>query len=869
MFDNETYNKTLEHLNRNNPKVVSRFRNIAQIFGQYCDLNDSMIRCVERLALAGQYIYLNDNIFTHAIKKNEIIIFSEVLYELLNSDFWHGEKFLSSYPTLQVPLSKIARDLISLSKNSLRNIKKSEQIISYCLTAEDPGHALYLIEMFDTVAQSSPGFVMDFYNIIQTRLLDYPREIFLEWTSRGIDLFTSNRSEEAVAFFKIQSKESKRILNLFHTSLADIRHILNIYCSSLAGRSMNILSTDLSAFAVRTIYTDGKSIFLPPEINFFKRSKLNENMYTALSAHQAAAIKYNTYEFDFSAINFLAALRDKYGRLLPNIMENVKKQYGKIAESIKELPTGEIAVNFPTKRRLLLLETDHEKFFYSFPTPELARDLFNMIENARIENKLSLQYSGLKNDFELLNEYIYKSRPEMKALTGDREEQFFTVLECFIQYVLVKKWKTQIVNPDISKPLDQIINYYNKIFDPESSVQNTAEICFLIYNIFFDNFPVIPISNKNDVHESFSDLNKPEMKPEIILESNPELLKEGTGPGQFNPVGDTKDLEIDLTSSTSKEKKSDDIRNALASGNVRIYQYPEFDYTKSSYVQKYCTLFETKLKTGNNLYYNLIIKKRNQLFKRLKKRFLMLQPEEVELSRHWLDGNEIHLGDAVDFTIDLLRGASPDEKIYYQKNRNIRDIAVAILVDASSSTKEIINTQSIIDIELEALSLLASVLSIIGDSFGIYTFFSTGRQKVVYNILKDFTEPWNSTSQGRITDVNAYAGNRDGCAIRHTMNRISELPNKTKLLLILSDGIPADAGYGSESSGEVTRYGIEDTRRALAECRMSGVVPYCITIDKKAKAYIPHLYGAYNYTIIDDVSLLPERLSKLYLRLTK
>jgi nitric oxide reductase NorD protein len=46
-------------------------------------------------------------------------------------------------------------------------------------------------------------------------------------------------------------------------------------------------------------------------------------------------------------------------------------------------------------------------------------------------------------------------------------------------------------------------------------------------------------------------------------------------------------------------------------------------------------------------------------------------------------------------------------------------------------------------------------------------------------------------------------------------------------------------------------------------------VPYCITIDKKAKAYIPHLYGAYNYTIIDDVSLLPERLSKLYLRLTK
>ncbi len=869
MFDQETYNKTLDYLSRNKPKIASQFRNIIHIFRQCGPVDETMIRCAERLSLAGQYIYINENILAHAINKNEVVVFSEALYELLNSDFWHGEKFLLSYAGLAFPLSGIARNLISLSKNSLRNIKKSEQIISYCLAADESGHALYLIDLFNTVAQSSPGFVKDFYDIIQRRLFDYPREIFLEWTSRGIDLFTSNRAEEAVAFFKIQSGESKKILNLFHTSLADIKNILNIYCSSLAGRAMNILSTDLSAFAVRTIYTDGKSIFLPPEINFFKRSKLNENMYAALSAHQAAAIKYNTYGFDFSAINFLAALRDKYGTLLPNIMENVKRQYGEIAESIKELPTGEIAVIFPTKRRLLLLETDHEKFFYSFPTPELARDLFNLIENARIEHKLSLQYSGLKNDFELLNAYLYKSRPEMKAVTGDREGQFFTVLECFIQYVLVKKWKIRIDNPDINKFLDQIISYYNKILNIESTVQDTAEICFLIYNIFFDNFPVIPISNKNDVHESFSDLNKPEMKPEIILESSPELLKEGTGSDKFNPVGDTTDQAIDLTSSTSKEKKSDDIRNALASGNVRIFQYPEFDYTRSSYMQKYCTLFETKLKTGNNLYYNLIIKRRQQLFKRIKKRFLMLQPEEVELSRHWLDGNEIHLGDAVDFTIDLLRGAAPDEKVYYQKNRNIRDIAVAILVDASSSTKEVINTQRIIDIELEALSLLASVLSIIGDTFGIYTFFSTGRQKIIYNILKDFSESWNSTSQGRITDVKAYAGNRDGCAIRHTLSRIDELPNKTKLLLMLSDGIPADAGYGSESSGEITRYGIEDTRRALAECRMAGIVPYCITIDKKAKAYIPHLYGAYNYTIIDDVSLLPERLSKLYLRLTK
>ena len=215
-----------------------------------------------------------------------------------------------------------------------------------------------------------------------------------------------------------------------------------------------------------------------------------------------------------------------------------------------------------------------------------------------------------------------------------------------------------------------------------------------------------------------------------------------------------------------------------------------------------------------------------------------------------------------------------------QKIRNVRDIAATILVDSSSSTEatlfdtgsatnDITNSQSIMDIELEALSLLASVLSVIGDTFGIFSFNSMGRHMVLYNIIKDYYEPWNDATQGRITSMNANASNRDGCAIRHTLSRINELPNKTKLMILLSDGIPADIKYGSESSADTSDYAIEDTRRAIMECRMHGVVPYCITIDKNAKDYIPHLYGNYSYTIIDDVSLLPERLSKLYLRLTK
>ncbi len=180
------------------------------------------------------------------------------------------------------------------------------------------------------------------------------------------------------------------------------------------------------------------------------------------------------------------------------------------------------------------------------------------------------------------------------------------------------------------------------------------------------------------------------------------------------------------------------------------------------------------------------------------------------MSRRWESGDDIHTSDAVDYLMDLIRGQSPDERIYFRKIKNLRDIASAILVDASSSTDTEIRAggSKIIDIEKAALALLGSALSIVGDNFGIFSFFSMGRKNVFVNVVKDFPELWNDHTWTRIPEIKAYAGNRDGCAIRHTTARLLEEPNKTKLLILLSDGIPADTGYGSKSSSDTSGYAI-------------------------------------------------------------
>ena len=93
-----------------------------------------------------------------------------------------------------------------------------------------------------------------------------------------------------------------------------------------------------------------------------------------------------------------------------------------------------------------------------------------------------------------------------------------------------------------------------------------------------------------------------------------------------------------------------------------------------------------------------------------------------------------------------------------------------------------------------------------------------------------------------------------GAAIRHLAMLLNQVEARTKLLITLSDGKPDD--YSDNYRGE---YGIEDTRQALIEAHRSGIKPFCITIDREAREYLPHMYGAVNWTLVDDVARFRSR----------
>ncbi len=128
--------------------------------------------------------------------------------------------------------------------------------------------------------------------------------------------------------------------------------------------------------------------------------------------------------------------------------------------------------------------------------------------------------------------------------------------------------------------------------------------------------------------------------------------------------------------------------------------------------------------------------------------------------------------------------------------------------------------------------------------------------------VKRFDEAYDETVHRRIAGIAPKDYTRMGTAIRHLSGLLARVDARIRVLVTLSDGKPEDLdGYRGE-------YGIEDTRQALMEARRDGIHAYCVTLDTEAADYLKHMYGPAGYTVIDDVTKLPLRISDIYRKLT-
>ncbi len=295
------------------------------------------------------------------------------------------------------------------------------------------------------------------------------------------------------------------------------------------------------------------------------------------------------------------------------------------------------------------------------------------------------------------------------------------------------------------------------------------------------------------------------------------------------------------------------------------YHYPEWDYQMQLERPEWCTVLEKRAKSGTLETINEIVAKHKPIIGRLKFLIDALQPQGMQRLRKQEDGDEIDLNAAVRAMIEMRMGEQPDPRIMMRNVRNVRDLSVLLLIDLSESTNDPVlgSDSTVLQLAREATVLLADALDKIGDPFAIHGFDSNGRHDVEYFRYKDFGASYNDQAKSRLAGMSGQLSTRMGAAIRHAGSILKRQPSNKKLLLVITDGEPAD---NDVRDPQYLRY---DARKAVEELTQAGIAPYCLSLDPRADQYVSRIFGAKNYVVLDHVQRLPEKLPILYMGLTR
>ncbi|MDD1780715.1 Rubisco activation protein CbbO [Enterovibrio sp. ZSDZ35] len=297
------------------------------------------------------------------------------------------------------------------------------------------------------------------------------------------------------------------------------------------------------------------------------------------------------------------------------------------------------------------------------------------------------------------------------------------------------------------------------------------------------------------------------------------------------------------------------------------FYYSEWDYTANSYKPNWVTLTERSVTKSSHHDLESLIAKRKTLQRKLRAMIEALQPKGLIRLRKQYEGDSLDLDAAIDAIKEIRRGALPDMNIDQRLIRQDRSLSVLVLLDLSQSTLDTISGRdddlSILDVAKEATAILAGAVDEIGDPFAIHGFSSNGRSDVQYHRVKDFEDDYDNDAKARLIGLKAGLSTRMGPALRHAKTFLSQQPQRKKLLLLVSDGEPSDVDVRDP------QYLHADTKKAVDELNTEGIIPFCLTIDPDADAYVSQVFGKGHFSVLESVERLPEILPSLFASLTR
>ena len=712
-----------------------------------------------------------------------------------------------------------------------------------------------VLEVVEEIADRNTAAAVECFKASPIALSAASLGQFREWARRGIER-GADSSRRVQAYYALESKASQEALFKIEGGLTldAVSQTLRLYVEGLTGRALNV--TSLSGIPDEAKIGDGKTIYLPSVVAEFDDERENFRLFKVLAAHGAGQIEFQTYSVD--APDTLAALTDtqaafeqmRQSRSATGVKKSQAK--GKGQQSSKKIAAP--GVDFLT----VLAE---------YPNTDLALRLFTTVENGRIDFLLRSVYRGIRRDLDFVRQRLRERRPELEDVPAQ-----LLPFELLFQAAICGGATDQArrAYPTTVGALESILQHY--VFRADATVADSLVATRKIYEFFVEQPSEGDAQNDQPNESASGDSAGESSAPEAGGEATDEHQKTDPNEDPFSFWTSNQTQEVAPDSELLQQLSGgESAEQDLQKGDVAFY-YDEWDRELGDYRSRWCRVIQRGGARGARSFVELVRSRYSGVISSIRYQFQLMRPENLRRIRGEIDGEDYDLQAVIDYALDKRSTGLIDDRLYTRKLRRERDVAVSFLLDMSSSTARTISRnpsyhytqpgQRIIDIEKEGLVLMSEALEAVGDVYSIQGFTSEGRRNVKFYVVKDFNEHYSIEVEKRIGGITYQNNTRLGAAIRHAASRIASQEARTKLLIVLSDGRPYDHDYGD------SRYAREDTRIALRQARIDGVIPFCITIDRESEDQLRDMYGEVGYTIIDDVLSLPERLPGIYSRLT-
>ncbi len=684
---------------------------------------------------------------------------------------------------------------------------------------------------------------------------------FEKWFGAGMDVLAYS-PEGAQAYFAAESRKALASVEeaLSGVPFRQVARRLKLFVQGLCGTDVTVtaLPDSVTSRARATVSSDGRSIALPALLRRYPTAAENERLYLVMAAHEAGHVEFGTYRLRLD--------------VLSDLIETVQQRYGRSPQ-----------VRPDTLAAL----------FQLYSNPALVRDLWIVLEDARVEFLLQAEYPGLRTDLARLAAESIGPRNPAQGVTPKE-----LIVDCLLR-LSTGETQDSAVPKAVREEVSILWNTSQSVLKTTATAEHTVRVVDEVYvrleELLAIRGEMIVAERQEEAKEQEAGQIQPDqprddyravtevgyrgsMNPECISWNQESLEEKDQQPAQPNSMV-TRNVQKDEHAPNEREVASEGrlflsvIEECLtleadgqsvpqSADEGRAIHYPEWDYRIDDYRMKWCSVIEQPADFGSDEFVTETLAAQQSTIQSLRRFFEGLRPPAFRRVAGQPDGEEVDLDAVVRRRGEQRAGMEGSDRLYIRREKKERNVAVAFLVDMSGSTsRELGDGRRVIDIEKAGLVLLCEALDAVGDQYGLYAYSSRGRAQVDFLTIKDFDERLGPSTAYRLGGLAPRHQNRDGAAIRHATAKLRTREVKHRLLMLLSDGRPLDDHYKDD-------YSLEDTKTALREARQRGVETFCVTIDREAEQYLSRMYAHTQYCVIDRVETLPTMLPRIYRQLT-